>query len=181
LVKARAGESAYEAWAAGVRAGKVLLTNGPLVELQVDKPNATATASARFWRPIERLEIVRNGQVIASVPGDSKRTTLSLSSRLEGNESCWFAARTIARKLENEPDIQAHTNRIYLLRKDKPVLVPSAREALRSRWASEFAWYQNAGLIFDTEAHRDQFFADVRTVTLRLAEPRQVPHEPRRN
>jgi hypothetical protein len=181
LVKARAGESAYETWATGVRAGKVLVTNGPLVELKVDEPNAVATASASFWRPIERLEIVRNGQVIASVPGDGKRLTLTLSTRLEGNESCWVAARTMARKLEDEPDIQAHTNPVYLLRNDEPVLVPSARETLRSRWASELAWYQNAGLIFDTKAHRDQFFADAHTVSLRLAEPRQVPHEPQRN
>src|ERR1700693_3925851 len=69
LVKAHATGSPYEAWAAGVRSGAVVLSNGPLLDMQVDKKTGTATASASFYRPLEKLEIVRNGAVIAATPG----------------------------------------------------------------------------------------------------------------
>ena len=51
LVKAsrRAG-SPYDAWAAGVRAGNVVVSNGPLLEIQVDKQSRTASATASFFR-----------------------------------------------------------------------------------------------------------------------------------
>jgi len=82
LVKAHASGSPYEAWAAGVRSGNVLLSNGPLLEMQVDKKTGSVTASASFFRPLEKLEIVSNGKVIAAVPGDGSLTKLTASARI---------------------------------------------------------------------------------------------------
>src|SRR6202030_3491489 len=53
LVKAHATGSPYEAWAAGVRSGAVVLSNGPLLEIHVDKKTGTAAASASFYRPLD--------------------------------------------------------------------------------------------------------------------------------
>lgn len=104
LVKARATGSPYEPWAAGVRSGNVTVTNGPLVEINVDEAGANASASASFYRPLERLEIVRNGVVAASVQGDGKRTRLAASLRLPDGKAVgwprgpwpgrWMASRT---------------------------------------------------------------------------------------
>ena len=41
-----------------MRGGNVVVSNGPLVEVAVDTSKTTATASASFYRPLERLDII---------------------------------------------------------------------------------------------------------------------------
>jgi hypothetical protein len=159
LVKTKtAAGGGYDAWSAGVRSGNVIVTNGPLVEINYDSSSSTATASARFFRPLKRLEIIRNGQIVASASGGGKATTLTASVSLPGAESCWVAAHVTAKKELGEPEIQAHTNPVYVTRDGKPAMVPGAREELAARWASEIAWYQAAGLVFHSETERQAFF-----------------------
>jgi len=146
----------YAAWAAGVRAGTAIVTNGPLVEIETDQVSARATAS--FYRPLLRLEIVHNGQVVASAEGDGKSTSLSASANLPQEGSFWMAARVKARKEPGEPDIQAHTNPVYLFRKGIPALIPEARRALATRWKAELDWYRTGPLVFGKEATRREFF-----------------------
>ncbi|MBI1789202.1 MAG: CehA/McbA family metallohydrolase, partial [Acidobacteria bacterium] len=154
LVKARSGASPYEAWAEGVRRGEAVVTNGPLVDLEVR--GGIATASARFFRPLLKLEIVVNGQAAASAEGGKE---LRAEARLPPGESLWVAARAAAVKEEGEPDIQAHTNPLYVLRENQPVMVRSARQALARRWEAELAYYRTAPLVFPSDSERRQFFA----------------------
>jgi hypothetical protein len=158
LVKAGGG-SPYEAWAAGVRRGEALVTNGPLVEVKLDRAASTVSATVRFYRPIEALEIVKNGEVVAAVPGDGEKRSLTASARIECPESCWVAARARAKKEENEPEIQGHTHPVFWIRDGKAVNVGRAREALASRWAAEVDYYRNAALRFPGAARREEFFA----------------------
>ena len=158
LVKARANGSPYEAWASGIRSGNVVVSNGPLLEMQVDKTTGAVSASAGFFRPLEKLEIVSNGAVLASTPGDGKRTTLTVSAQLKCAESCWVAARAVARKNEAEPDIQAHTNPVYLPVGGKPVMIRAARESLVKQWEAQLGWYKSASLVFGDDARRREFF-----------------------
>jgi hypothetical protein len=158
MVKAHAAGSPYEAWAAGVRSGAVVLSNGPLLEMSVDKKTGTATASARFYRPLEKLEIVRNGVVIAAIPGDGKRMKLTASTGIDNRESCWVAARVAARKNPGEPDIQAHTNPVYLLTGGKPVMIRAARESLVKQWEEQLAWYKSTTMVFVDGARKREFF-----------------------
>lgn len=171
LVKARPGESPYEAWTSGVRSGDVVVSNGPLVELTINKAGWSATATARFYRPLRKLEIVRNGQVIASVAGDGRKTSLALSTPVEDSASCWVAARVEAERQEGEPEIRAHTNPSYLLKAGKPVMIRSPREALASRWAAELAHYRDAGLVFQTESQRRGFFTEAERALAKLRQP----------
>jgi hypothetical protein len=171
LVKARPGESVYEAWAAGVRSGNVVVSNGPLVEISLDKAESTATATALFYRPLEKLEIVSNGRVVAAVAGDGKSMSLQLSTRIENPESYWAAARTTARREENEPEIQAHTNPVYVVRQGKPVMLRAVRAALAKRWDAELAYYKDAGLPFAGESQRAEFFAQARQAAAELRKP----------
>ena len=159
LVKARPQPDPYTAWAAGVKAGNAIVTNGPLVEITAGPAGSAATATAAFYRPLEQLEIVRNGQVIASAPGDGKRTRLSVSASLPAGESCWVAARVRARKEEGEPEIQAHTNPLYFLRGGKAVDAGGARRTLAAKWKAELDWYRTGPLEFRTDAARREFFA----------------------
>ncbi|MCP5115204.1 MAG: hypothetical protein GY953_30600, partial [bacterium] len=68
LVQSAPSEDPYQAWANGVRDGKAIVTTGPLVDLDV--AGNQVRASARFFRPLTRLEIIRNGEVLAAVDGD---------------------------------------------------------------------------------------------------------------
>lgn len=172
LVKVKtAADRGYDAWSAGVRQGNVIVTNGPLVEINYDRSSSTATASARFFRPLERLEIIRNGQIVASAPGDGKATALTAAVSLPDAESCWAAAHVTAKKEPGEPDIQAHTNPVYITRDGKPAMVPGAREELAARWASEIAWYQAAGLVFHSDAERQEFFREAERGLAELRRP----------
>jgi hypothetical protein len=161
LVKARTAGSPFDAWAGGIRSGNVVVSNGPLLDMQVDKTTGAIAASGSFFRPMESLEIVSNGAVIAAVRGDGTRTKLAVTAQAKCAESCWVAARTVARKEGAEPDIQAHTNPVYLPSGGKPVMpvmMRSARESLVKKWETELNWYKSASLVFRDDARRREFF-----------------------
>jgi hypothetical protein len=163
LVKAKAGESAYDAWAAGVREGRVVVTNGPLLELSVagKEPGAeiswsggtfTAEGVARaYWhRPVDKIEIVMNGKVVAETRGAGP-----LTFRVPLRESAWIAARTAAAPGEDEPEIVAHTNPVYCLRDGRPVALIEAREAVRKQWAIQAAYFRSPALSLNEEQRRE--------------------------
>jgi hypothetical protein len=158
LVRARPKPDPYTAWANGIRQGEAIVTNGPLVEIEKPGPDGRLRATASFYRPLDHLEIVRNGEVLARAAGDGKRTQLSISVALPQGESCWVAARVTAAKQAGEPDIQGHTNPLYLLHAGRPVLIPNARQALARKWKAEVDWYSSGPLQFRTEAARAEFF-----------------------
>lgn len=157
LVKGTAGDSAWAVWAAGVKKGEVVVSNGPLVEVRVEGGKVRAVGS--FFRPMERLAIVRNGKVMAEVRGDGKREKLEVEASMEPGESAWFAAHAVGRKADGEPEMQAHTNPVFVLREGKPVRVGGAREAIAGRWAAELEYYRGAKLPFQKEEQRREFFA----------------------
>ena len=183
LVRAQPGESAYSAWAEGVRRGEVLLTNGPLLEFSAngqssgariawsgDSHEVQGRAKAIYSRPILSVEIVRNGEVVAQQRGDGSAEQFPLDFRFELKESSWIAARVTAETLEGEPVIQAHTNPIYFEREGQPVRVESARQALKDRWRSEVEYYRSGDLRFPDEKSFQQFLAGVDATSLRLAQ-----------
>jgi hypothetical protein len=169
LVKRRAGESSFEAWSRGIRSGEMIVSNGPLVEIELR--DGAATARARFWRPMEKLEIVRNGEVIAAAGGDGKRTVLTTEARIACEASCWVAARATAQRDKDDPEVAAHTNPQYVLKDGKPVAVESARAKVAAQWESELAHYRGAGLRFPTPAAREEFFAEAQRALKELKRP----------
>ena len=174
LVRADSGGSGYEAWADGVRKGNVVVTNGPLVDVRVDESGSNATASASFFRPLEKLEIISNGKIVASVSGDGRRTDLKVSVRLDDPHSRWIAARAVGKREENEPEILGHTNPLYVLREGKPVMVESDRETVARRWEAEISWYRAANLVFPGNAERAEFFKQADKALEELKRPLQV-------
>jgi hypothetical protein len=184
LVKAEPGESAFDAWAAGVRKGAVVVSNGPLLDFSVqgrgpgavirwdgDGIEAEGVASAVFHRPIRRLEIVANGRVIASREGGDGATELSLPFKVALKESTWIAARVQAQNNEGEPEIWAHTNPVYLLREGRPVYVEADRRALLGRWEKEAEYYHNPELVFAEERQRRELLEMVEDTRKILSEP----------
>jgi Tol biopolymer transport system component len=97
------------AWLDAIRAGRTFATNGPLLEFSIDGrgigdeirlPAAGGTLVARVnvrsIAPLTRVEIVGNGEVIASLPIDAAATggaTASGTVRLEVKRSGWYLVR----------------------------------------------------------------------------------------
>lgn len=148
LVKAQPGQSAYSAWAAAVAKGEVTVSNGPLVEIA--KTGNEITATATFHQDIETFELVRNGEVIATA-----KTGKSLTLKAPATEA-WYAARAALKKVDGEPQVQGHTNPLYV---GNPKPNPAIRAKLAARWQAEVAYYKSANLPFSTDAERQQFFA----------------------
>jgi hypothetical protein len=169
LVKAvPMASSLYETWAAAVRAGQVVVSNGPLLDLKVNGSgpgavlNGTGTlegeAVASFHRPLERLEIIVNGKV-AAIRDVSGQREARLAFNVSMQDSAWVAARVTTSSLEGEPVIQAHTNPVYVLRDDRPVAVGDVRATLLARWEEQAKYYRSSDLIFLREQDRAELIA----------------------
>lgn len=172
FVRRKAGARVYDTWAAGVRAGEAVVSNGPLLELEVngrgpgatldwsgDRTELRVRASARDWRPVESVEIVVNGRVQARSQGGAP-----VEATLPVTGSSWVAARATSR----EPGVQAHTNPVYALRRRAPVRVPADLEAVRRMWQEQAAWYKSANLVFAREEQRRELFEQLDRATAAL-------------
>jgi TolB protein len=91
---------------AGLEAGRTVATNGPLLELTVDGreigdelrlPAAGATVRARVRLrsivPVDHLEIVGNGEVVAEIPLPGDRTTADATVPIRVTRSGWYTLR----------------------------------------------------------------------------------------
>jgi hypothetical protein len=187
LVKTAPGDSAYEAWASGIRRGAVVISNGPLLEFEVDGETSgkifawsgeskeiNAVATAVFYRPILKVELIVNGKVVAVEEGDGRRRELALRFKTALAESSWIAARAKTVSYPGEPEIWAHSNPVYLLKDGKPVYVPRDRAALRARWAEEVEYYKTGGLRFEKESERQELMR-LAEETLRILGGPQPP------
>lgn len=187
LVKADPGDSAYEAWANGIRRGAVAISNGPLLEFEVNGETSgkifpwsgeshqiDASATAVFYRPILKVEMVMNGKVVAVVEGDGRQRELTLPFQTKVTESSWIAARAKSISYEGEPEIWAHANPVYILRDGKPVYIKRDRDAVRDRWAGEVEYYKTGGLQFEKQGQREELLR-LAEETLRILEGPQPP------
>ena len=108
------------------------------------------TARAAFHQPIEALDLIQNGKVVA-VAGHG--TTLTAQAPATTG---WYAAHARLAKVAGEPLVQAHTNALYV---GNPAPDREARRLLARRRNAEVEWYRGASLPFATEAQRTEFFA----------------------
>jgi hypothetical protein len=126
------GPFSYPAWLSGLAAGRSFATNGPMLALTADgfAPGDEIAASRprRLWVrahaeslvPLDRLELVHNGDVIAEAtePGGAE---IVLDHELAPTASGWIAARAFA---GDEPNVRfAHTSPIHL----SPEVAPARR------------------------------------------------------
>ena len=134
------GEFSYLKWIANYKKGRSFATNGPMVDLSVnghrpgaelrldpDDPTLKIVAEARSLVPIERLEVVANGKVVATAtpkePAGSEHH-LRFEGALKIDASSWVAARVHGpghRLVVNDPEAFAHTSPVYCIVGDKPI------------------------------------------------------------
>ena len=96
----------HRRWLAALKAGRSFATNGPLltfslngkelgdeVELPADGGELTARVSLRSMVPVDHLEIVGNGKVVAEIPLHGDRTAASVSLPIPVQKSGWYLLR----------------------------------------------------------------------------------------
>lgn len=125
-------EPTYSHWIEAARAGRVFVTNGPLLTFTVNEqaPGALVSlpesgpvrirATARSIVPFERLEVVYNGVAIAGteVAGDPAVAELEIEAPLTASgwlaARCWGPPQPFASPDRPDDRVAAHTAPVYV-------------------------------------------------------------------
>ena len=168
----------YGAWVEAFRVGRTFITNGPLVDLRVNgrlpgdevrlpAAGGTVELAGRLQSvvAVEKLEILHNGQVIASADPASGRIEKSLPLTRSG----WFTLRALGTKTERPTDDlfpYAETGAIYVMVGDSPIRSrPDAEYFLR--WIDDITRQANEHPGWRSERERKHVlaqFAEARKV-----------------
>ncbi len=124
-------EFSFADWGKAVRAGRTFTTSGPLIDMTVDgKPLGSeirmktgggeveicATATS-VW-PINALEMVVNGKVVADSRDKKGTCALTIKQRVRVEGSSWIAARCGSRRMVSHCwpiHLGAHTSPVYVV------------------------------------------------------------------
>ncbi len=127
----------YGAWLVALKAGRTFATNGPLLSFTLDGREAgddialpgggrtlSAHVSLRSIVPVEKLEVVGNGVVVAAVPLSAGGTRADATLSLPVERSGWYTLRAWS-SAAAEPVLDiypfATTNPIYVTVGGRPV------------------------------------------------------------
>ena len=136
----------YQGWLEGVRAGRTFVTTGPILTFSAGSKglgetiNAkgsdviTVRADVRSRIPVDKIEIVQGGTIVAVKENKKKSRELSFETKVTVGESSWIAARAYGSILlpyqssryvrrEGIP-LMAHTSPIYIDVAGKPIRSP---------------------------------------------------------
>ncbi len=128
------GEFSYVKWILNLRAGKSFVTNGPLLDLSVagkglgatlelsSAQEVTVQGTARSQHPLDRVEVLYNGQVVATALAVKGELTTRLDQRIRLDRSGWVALRASgppAADIRNDR-VYAQSSPIYVTIAGKP-------------------------------------------------------------
>ena len=123
-------ELTMESWLDGMKNGHAFMSNGPLVQFEVNGqiPGQTVSISSgqsvvtslevKSITPLVKAEIVFNGAVVASIPLTGTRTSLSFERSFRPDQSGWYHVRVNGDQGESFPMdipwVQAATNPVWV-------------------------------------------------------------------
>lgn len=131
------GNLTYQDWIVGLKKGRTFVSNAPLLFFEVEgKPPGSRLALNQPGRkrvkaeaysqvPMGKLDLIANGKVAHSVPGDETGQGLRYEGQIELTESAWVAARVIGEShdlLLNNPTLFAQTTPVHCVIQGKPFL-----------------------------------------------------------
>ena len=175
-----AGDFSYTAWLHSIRAGRTFVSTAPMLSFDAngaeigdtldiargDEVRVTATSRSRI--PIEKLEILEGGRVVATArnPDAEQEVKLQASVSIEG--STWLAAR--AYSSEQLPyqefglagfagiPVMAHTSPVYISVGGEPRRSPEDARVLLGWVRDAMEWAQKQAR-FQDPSQRDEMVA----------------------
>ncbi len=178
--------------------GRSYITNGPLLEFEVDGQPVGSTLDVAPGKHIsvrgravgrtdfDRLELVRNGQVVASVPSraEGKRFVAQLDQAVSIDAPSWLALRTPpplpAGRQESERDVASnefggrifsHTSPVYVQVDGQGVFDPETARGLLAEMQADWKTIEEQA-VFDDEQQREHvrsvYTEAINTLTKRL-------------
>jgi hypothetical protein len=160
----------FENWGKAVRAGRTYTTSGPVMDLQVEGhglgeeirlPSGGGTLEVRVsaqcaW-PVHLLELVVNGQVVASTSSQEGAKKLQLSKKMKLTGSAWIAARCASRLLRYTGWIErigAHTSPVYVVVDNQELFSPSDASYMLTLIDGGLTYLDTLSVRYNEERHR---------------------------
>ncbi|MFB3903593.1 MAG: CehA/McbA family metallohydrolase [Acidobacteriota bacterium] len=180
------GPFSYQKWIDNYRKGVSFATNGPILKfsvndqlpgsrLQLSKKKGRATvriqAEVQSLVPVDKLEIVVNGSVVASeaIPGGRSHR---LQREINLEKSSWVAARVWGpghRLVPDDPQAFAHTSAVYCMVHNRPIA--SAEDSLFwADWIEQLIKRVTDHGVFATPERRDSVIELFRKAQARYRE-----------
>jgi hypothetical protein len=120
----------FEEWGRAMRAGRTFATTGPIIDMRVEGRNIgdsmrlpvgggklQVDAVAESAWPLGKIEIVRNGEVVASESAPRGAKKITISAKVPVDRSGWIAARCGGWNGAPGGDyMAAHTSPVYVTR-----------------------------------------------------------------
>jgi hypothetical protein len=122
------GPFTTESWCAAIRAGRTFVTNGPMLtlsvsgegpgaELQIEPGGKLAIAAeARSCQPMERLEVIVNGDIVATADATNNGRSARIETDIEIASDGFISVRALgpARRFVLGGPLFAHTSPVYV-------------------------------------------------------------------
>lgn len=129
------GPFSYDKWIEGLRAGRSFVTNGPMLEFSLEPHQLgdthkrvgdtikldqsrefTIVAKAQSHFPMAKVEVIYNGEVVATVPLSETKQQATLEKPITLDRSGWLALRASGPGHLDHPvgSLDAHTSPIYV-------------------------------------------------------------------
>lgn len=189
------GDLTYDAWIKALNEGKTFISNSPFLFCKVDGqgPGSLVKASdkesytikAEVWSqlPIDRLEIIANGELLAEKAIVSGQTHAQLEIAYQTDKSVWIAAQayqfsreatrrglSLAQRRDagggptlfnqyfgtlRPETVFAHTSPVYLLVDNQPIKSPNDAAYFVHYLDNAIEWLEDAGSFPSEEAKRE--------------------------
>ncbi len=175
------------AWLDALRRGKTLATNGPLLDLQVEGRGPGADLSlptgggvlhySGFLRsivPVDHLELVRNGEVVATFQTDASGMSADIDGSIKMDGDGWL----LLRAWNDEPSVDVFD--LYPYATTNPVFVDVESDSLACAANADYfiAWLDNvranaaAHPDYNSDNERDTVLANIDAARAVFAERR---------
>lgn len=167
------GDFSYQGWIDGIRDGRTFVTTGPMLKItaggkelgetiQVQSGSSIPVrAKVTSATPIERLEIVQGGNVVAVQGNPSGLESVVLNASITADESTWIAARAYSSKTfpyQSDIPLMAHTSPFYVEVPGSPLSSPEDA-AFLARWcARAIKWVETQANVHE-ESQRNEMIA----------------------
>ncbi|MCI0377930.1 MAG: hypothetical protein L0215_10005 [Gemmataceae bacterium] len=178
-------EFSYSNWIEAVRAGRTFVTNGPLLDLEIDGhgPGSIvplATGKESFWvraeakslAPFDLLELLKNNDVVESVTPSGYPSVARMEGEYKANDTVNLAIRCVGNNsLPTRPFPQpllAQTTPIQVRRENRPLAIThEAGRRLEKPLADLLQWIQDKATATPKQRERAAAIVQAAIDTLR--------------